>query len=78
MKKRDDKDKKKNPFKMFGSYLGLLIGLIIGYFSFDTIMILCEFGPCKTTAVFLLIIPVVLGFVLGWMIHGFFTKKKQQ
>jgi len=80
MKKRSSRNKKsreKNPFTMLGSYIGLIIGLIFGYFSFRTMIILCEFGPCKTTAVLLVIIPIVLGFIFGWAIQSFFTGDRE-
>jgi hypothetical protein len=54
---------------MLGSYIGLTIGLIGAYFSFTAVKALCEFGPCKPTAMVIPLIPAVLGFLFGWLFH---------
>lgn len=58
-----------NPFKLLGSYLGLLLGLIGSYFSFAVILALAEWGRIRWTAVFIPIFPLVLGFFTGYGFH---------
>jgi hypothetical protein len=59
----------KNPFKLFGSYIGLAAGLITGYFAFAIPFYLCEFYKCNFLVIFIPIIPIVLGFFIGYFIH---------
>jgi len=67
--------RKYNPFKMWGSYVGLAIGLVIGFLTYSTILVLCEFGgPCRLTAFIIPFIPIGLGFLVGWGIHSLFRR----
>lgn len=62
--------RKENPFLMFGSYIGLVIGFIGAYFSFAIILYLAEIGKFHLIALLIPIIPIVLGFVIGWKVHS--------
>jgi len=67
----------RNPFKMFGSYVGLFLGLVGAYFSFAIIFYFSEIGKFN---VFLLGIPMLiafLGFLIGWLLHLFFRNLKR-
>jgi len=65
-----------NPFKMWGSW----VGAVVGYFSvIPSIIILIVFGLCigefcensgAVAGFFSKIIPAILGFFLGWGIHS--------
>lgn len=68
--------KKKNPFKMVGSWIGLIISLLIplkvgffGGYTYFPIGILMFYSPQ------LLIVPII-GFLIGWGIHIFLIKQK--
>lgn len=60
-----------NPFKLVGSYIGLILGIIIAIFFFlPVVALLCEFGgECKPPAYLLPLIPILIGFFLGYIIH---------
>ena len=73
-----------NPFKMWGSYAGI----ILGFFIFNIIYLtLVGFqGICSNLTFilgfscvfsFILIIPMSLGFLLGWGIHSLFRRFKK-
>ena len=64
------KKKNYNPFKLWGTYLGLALGLVVAFFTYAAVSALCEFGSCKPRAIILPIIPIVIGFLLGWGAHG--------
>ncbi len=66
-----------NPFKMIGSYLGLLAGLVLTLFSYLAIFTICEFADCKTTAFVLPVFPALFGFFGGWLIHILFRKLRK-
>lgn len=59
----------KNPFLLIGSYIGLLLGIIGSYFSFAIIFHLAETGQFTYLALLIPIIPLIIGFLLGWLIH---------
>ena len=55
---------------MFGSYIGLALGVVAAYFVFATLSVLCEFLlSCKTSILILPIITVIIGFLVGWAVH---------
>lgn len=56
----------KNPFKMLGSYLGMVAGAIGAYFSFAFIFYLAENGKFITIAFLIPVAPLILGFLAGW------------
>lgn len=66
-----------NPFKLWGSYMGLVFGLIGAYFSFTAVFTLCEFGPCRPTVLLIPVIVAVFGFVLGYLIHSLVLNLKK-
>lgn len=70
-----DKEGSLNPFRMSGSYIGLFTGFVLGYLSFNTISILCKFGSCKVTAYLIPFLFVMIGFLVGWGVHGLIRKK---
>ncbi len=59
----------KNPFLMFGSYIGLVVGLIGSYFSFAILFALAEQGRFTPIALSIPLIPAMIGFLAGWLIH---------
>jgi len=65
---------KNNPFLMIGSYIGLILGLILGYFSFTYIFYLAEIGRFNLIALIIPFIIIIIGFLLGWLIHLFIKK----
>jgi hypothetical protein len=70
MKKKSRREKvTNNPFRMYGSYIGLAIGLVASFFAYAAVRALCEFGPCRPTAMLIPFIPVVVGFLFGWLFH---------
>jgi len=66
-----------SPFRMLGSYIGAVIGLIISYLSFISLAVICTFSTCESYTYIILIIPIVVGFILGWIVHGILRKIKR-
>ncbi len=67
-----------NPFLLWGSYVGLAVGLVFSYFSFAAIFALAELGMFRPIALILPVFPAVIGFLCGWLVHWlvkFFIKK---
>jgi hypothetical protein len=60
-----------NPFRMFGSYIGLVIGLIGSYWSFLIIFYLAETGRFRNYYWLIMLVPLIIGFLLGWIVHSF-------
>jgi hypothetical protein len=60
----------KNLFKSWGSYIGAFLGLIGSYFSFAIIFHLAEIGKFNYLALLIPIIPIVIGFLIGGLIHN--------
>ncbi|MBD3164628.1 hypothetical protein GF323_05505 [Candidatus Woesearchaeota archaeon] len=58
-----------NPFRLSGSYIGLGIGIITGFFVYSAFSVLCEFFGCNILAyVFPFLIPVI-GLLAGFGLH---------
>ncbi|MFA5061008.1 MAG: hypothetical protein WC494_01685 [Candidatus Pacearchaeota archaeon] len=68
---------KNNPFKMFGSYVGFLIGFLPAYFSFAIIFALAEEGRFHPIALTIPLGVLILSFLIGWRIHSLFRKLKR-
>lgn len=64
----------RNPFHLWGTYVGLIIGLIGAYFSFAAVFTICEFGPCRPTVILIPILVVITGFMMGYLIHYLILK----
>ena len=76
--------KKYNPFKMWGSYVGTVIGFLIQYyFRFGLIIdkfcnpdiIACIPIIKDNSLIYFIILPIV-GFLIGWGIHSLIRKIK--
>jgi len=66
--------KPENPFRMIGSYIGLIFGLIGSYLSFALLFALAESGKFTTSALLLPVLLPVAGFLIGWRIHVLFIE----
>jgi len=68
--KIEEKKKSNNMFAMYGTYIGILLGLIGSYFSFALVFHYAEQGTLNYfLIVFIPVVPVVAGMLLGWIIH---------
>ncbi|OGJ20571.1 hypothetical protein A3K73_05295 [Candidatus Pacearchaeota archaeon RBG_13_36_9] len=64
------KEKKSNkPFAMYGTYIGILLGLVGSYFSFALVFYYAEQDNFNLLVMFIPAIPVLAGMILGWLIH---------
>jgi hypothetical protein len=63
--------RKYHPFKMPGSYVGLVVGFVLSYFILVALSVIGEFSKLKPIAFALVFAPLVLGFLLGWGLHSF-------
>ncbi|MFH1290164.1 MAG: hypothetical protein ABIH92_02030 [Nanoarchaeota archaeon] len=61
---------KYHPFKMHGSYVGLVIGFLISYFVLTAVLVLGEFSQLRPTAFVVIFFPLVVGFLIGWGLHS--------
>jgi hypothetical protein len=61
--------KTKNPFKLFGSWLGLLVSLPLVYFSFAIVLYAAEIGKYVLPSLFLPLAIAIAGFLIGWRVH---------
>jgi len=69
------KKKNYNPLKMWGSYVGALVGWVV--YTFTNLTSICPFGRCvlnpfsifSTWALMRLISVIFIGFLIGWGIH---------
>ena len=58
-----------NPFKLWGSYVGLVAGVVVGILIYQAFQAVSEFINLKSTAYLFLIGVIILGFVVGWLVH---------
>jgi len=70
-----------NPFRMFGSYIGAVAGIISMWFGMDIVSgyILKQLNLMSNSILFLVIsysIPIILGFLIGYGIHSLIRKIK--
>jgi hypothetical protein len=68
-----------NPFKMWGSWVGAVIGLVSMFLGFDLVSgYILHAVNLMSNSVFFLIasysIPIILGFLVGWGIHSLVRK----
>lgn len=73
--------KKNNPFKMYGAWIGAVIGLISMWFGMDLVSgyILHALNLMSNSGFFLIAsygIPIILGFLIGWLLTLFWRKIK--
>ncbi|MBU0906935.1 MAG: hypothetical protein KKD18_03800 [Nanoarchaeota archaeon] len=59
-----------HPFKMHGSYIGLVLGFVLSYFTLVALSVVGEFSLLKPTAFLVIFAPLVVGFLLGWGFHS--------
>lgn len=62
-------EKNSNPFKMYGTYIGILLGLIGSYFSFALVFYYAEQDNFNFWIMLIPAVPVLIGMILGWLIH---------
>jgi len=65
----EEEKKNNNPFAMYGTYIGILLGLIGSYFSFALVLYYAEQGNFNFFVMFIPAVPVLIGMVLGWLVH---------
>ena len=65
---------KNNPLKMFGSYVGFVVGVVGAYFSFAIVFYFAGIGEFNFFVLFIPLVPVVVGFLLGWGVHVLIRK----
>lgn len=78
---------KYNPFKMWGSWIGLVIGAYCAFGTWVT-LINCRWGGCSKPyglawiinyyPTFGIILTLVLGFIGGWGIHSLIRKLRKR
>jgi hypothetical protein len=61
---------KYHAFKMHGSYVGLVIGFVLSYFTLVALSVIGEFSRIKPSGFVLIFAPLALGFLLGWGVHS--------
>lgn len=70
MEQEVEKKKSNKMFAMYGTYIGILLGLVGAYFSFALVFDYAEQGTLNYfLIVFIPAVPVVAGMFLGWIIH---------
>lgn len=77
-----------NPFKMWGSYVGVVIGFIVGLFSgniryeelisevFENTVLPSSYQSLVFFSIYLsyISIGIIIGFLIGWGIHSLFRR----
>ena len=80
----EEATKSYNPFKMWGSYIGAIIGFFSVWPSIFILIVLgwCNGEFCENSGTFLgrvsQIIPAIIGFLLGWGIHSLIRKLRNK
>ncbi|RJR32281.1 hypothetical protein C4569_00035 [Candidatus Parcubacteria bacterium] len=67
---------KKNPFRLLGTYIGLISGLFISYLSLNATRSVCSFLQCEKVNYIFLFLPVLAGFFIGWGMDLLLNEKK--
>lgn len=65
-----------NPFRLLGSYVGFLLGLVAGYFSFAIVLHLAETGQFHPLALLIPLVPPIIGFLVGWKGHEAIRRRR--
>lgn len=60
-------------FSLWGSYVGLLMGIGGSYWLFGFIFLLAEQGRFTPALLVFLAIPPITGFLAGWQIHKVYS-----
>lgn len=55
-----------HPLQLWGTYLGLFLGLLISFLSLGAYALFAEFPPLSYL---ILLLPPLAGFLLGWALH---------
>lgn len=55
---------------MPGSYIGLVIGFVLSYFTLVALSVIGEFSMLRPSAFLVAFFPLLLGFLLGWGFHS--------
>jgi len=63
-----------NPFKMWGSYVGVVVGLVGSYLSFALVLDAAEKGLFTMPVLLIPFAPAIIGFLGGWGMHVVFRK----
>lgn len=58
-----------NPLKLYGTYLGLLLGLVGSYFSFAIVLHYAEQGTINFLVFLIPTIPFLTGGLIGYLLH---------
>jgi len=73
--KRKSRKKSYNPFKMWGSYLGLVLSLILPLSTILSKFITLDWlFPIIYTNPIAILFQSILGFLIGWKIHSLFRR----
>lgn len=71
-----------NPFKLSGSYIGLILGLVIGLFQVrikpNPNLQPGMTGIASPVGVYLIFPLMIIGFILGYLIHIWLKNKKSK
>jgi len=58
-----------NPFMLWGSYLGLALGLFSNYLLFGVYWEIASRGMMEPWGLMLSAVPPLIGFFAGWKLH---------
>jgi hypothetical protein len=66
-----EKENKKSydPFKLWGTYLGFLLGIVGSYFSFTIVLHYAETGMINAWILLIPAVPFLLGGLAGYLLH---------
>ncbi len=65
----EEKNKTYNMFKLWGTYLGFLIGMVGSYFSFAIVLHYAEIGRINAWVLLIPTIPFLIGGMIGYLLH---------
>ncbi len=63
-----------NPFKMWGSYLGFIVALVITFFGHLQCFATCPFWIIRVEVS---VAYLIIGFIVGWGIHSLVRNRKR-